>query len=321
MIHFDARNKIKLILAGFILAFWSSARPASGDQAPGSGSDPSKPAPLKVVCTIGMIADIARSIGGDKVEVAGIMGEGVDPHLYKASPGDVRLMSQADAVFYNGLHLEGRMADVLVKMAGRKPTFAVSENIDEKLLREPPEFAGHFDPHIWFNVELWGKAAERVRDALVQLDPKNREYFEEQGRKYLQALTALHQWVKLEIAQIPRGNRVLITAHDAFGYFGDAYDIEVMGIQGISTDSEPSLKDINHLVDLITARKIKAVFVESSVPRKTVDALTEGCRSRGHEVVVGGQLFSDAMGRSGTPEGTYEGMIRHNVNTIVSALK
>jgi manganese/zinc/iron transport system substrate-binding protein len=275
---------------------------------------------LRVVCTIGMIADIAREIGGSRVEVTGIMGEGVDPHLYKASPGDVRLLSDADLVLYCGLHLEGRMADALVKLAARKPVVAVTEGIDEALLREPPEFQGHFDPHIWFDVSLWMKAAERTRDALIEQDPAGADAYRAAAAAYLPRLEELHGWCRSEIARIPEGARVLVTAHDAFGYFGRAYGIEVLAIQGISTDGEAGIKDINSLVDTIVARRIPAVFVESSVPRKTVEALVEGCQSRGHEVRIGGQLYSDAMGPAGTPEGTYIGMVRHNVNTIVAAL-
>lgn len=288
---------------------------------PGPAVAPAGEAPLRVVCTIGMIADIAREIGGPRADVTSIMGEGVDPHLYKASPGDVRLLSDADLVLYCGLHLEGRMADALVKLAAKKPVVAVSEAIDESLLREPPEFRGHFDPHIWFDVSLWMKAAERVRDALVEQDPDGADAYRAAADAYLGSLRELHDWCGAEISRIPGESRVLITAHDAFGYFGRAYGVEVLAIQGISTDGEAGIKDINSLVDTIVRRRIPAVFVESSVPPKTVEALVEGCDSRGHAVRIGGQLYSDAMGPAGTPEGTYVGMVRHNVNTIVAALR
>lgn len=275
----------------------------------------------KVVCTIGMITDLAKRIGGDRIEAQGLMGEGVDPHLYKASPGDVRMLSDADLILYNGLNLEGKMGDLFVRMARRKPTVAVTDTIDEAQLREPPEFKGHFDPHVWFDVSLWSKAGERVCTALIELDPAGRAEYESNARTLSAELGKLHESCGREIATIPQPVRVLITAHDAFGYFGRAYGIEVLAIQGISTESEPSLKDINALVDRIVARRIKAVFVESSVPRKYVEALVEGCKSRGHELRIGGQLFSDAMGRPGTPEGTYPGMVQHNVRTIVEALR
>lgn len=291
----------------------------------GASTHSNTPSPAKgprsVVCTIGMIADVASIIGGDRVKVTGIMGEGVDPHLYKASTGDVRLLTDADLILYCGLNLEGKMGDLFVKMAARKPTVAVTERIDEKLLREPPEFAGHFDPHVWFDVSLWMNAVERIRDALIALDPDGASGYNDRAARYLKELAELHRECRDKISAIPRESRMLITAHDAFGYFGHAYDIDVRGLQGISTESEPSLRDVNTLVDMIVSRKVKAVFVESSVPARNVEALIEGCKSRGHAVRIGGELFSDAMGRAGTPEGTYIGMVRYNVRTIVDALK
>ncbi len=284
------------------------------------GGAPARAEPLKVVATIGMIADVAREIGGPRVAVTGLMGEGVDPHLYKASPGDVRAMADADLILYNGLHLEGRMADVIVKMAARSTVVQVTDSIDPAQLREPPEFEGHYDPHVWFDVALWSKAAERTRDALVEADPAGKAEYESRGAAYLKRLAELHEFAKQTIATIPASSRVMVTAHDAFGYFGRAYGLEVTAIQGISTDSEASLKDINALVDMLAARKVPAVFIESSVPRKTIDALVEGCRAKGHGVVVGGELFSDAMGAPGTPEGTYIGMVVHNVETVTRAL-
>jgi len=279
-----------------------------------------QPRRVNAVCTIGMISDIVSRVGGDRVSATGIMGEGVDPHLYKASPGDVRLLTDADIIFYNGLNLEGKMGDVLVKMARERPVVAVTEKIDESRLRSPPEFAGHHDPHVWFDVEMWSLAVERICDALIELDPAGKDTYTRNTADYLEELLALNEEVARDIATIPRDKRILVTAHDAFGYFGRAYDIEVRAIQGISTESEASLKDINDLVDLLVERKVAAVFIESSVPRKAIDALLEGCQSRGHTVKVGGQLFSDAMGAAGTPEGTYIGMVRHNVRTIVAAL-
>ncbi len=292
----------------------SGASPQNSTAKPAAG-------PRNIVCTIGMIADVAKIIGGDRVKVTGIMGEGVDPHLYKASTGDVRLLTDADLILYNGLNLEGKMGDLFVKMAAKKPTVAVTEKIDEKLLREPPEFAGHFDPHVWFDVSLWMSAVERTRDALIALDADGAGDYNARAAAYLKELAELHKECGEKIATVPKESRVLITAHDAFGYFGRAYNIDVRGLQGISTESEPSLRDVNTLVDMIVSRKVKAVFVESSVPARNVEALIEGCKSRGHAVRIGGELFSDAMGRPGTPEGTYIGMVRYNVRTIVDALK
>ncbi len=298
------------VLASLVVSGSPAAcRPAAAGQAP-----------LRVVTTTGMIADAARNVAGNRAGVTALMGEGVDPHLYKASPADARLLAEADLILYNGLHLEGRMADVLVRMARSRPTVQVTESIPENQLREPPEFKGQYDPHVWFDVSLWMKVVERTRDALTELDPQGREAFQANAARHLQELEALHTWCREELARVPRERRVLVTAHDAFGYFGRAYGLEVLGIQGISTDSEPSIQDINRLVDLLVERRVPAVFVESSVPRKTIEALVEGARARGHSVAIGGELFSDAMGRAGTPAGTYVGMVRHNVNTIVRAL-
>ncbi|MFN0010110.1 MAG: metal ABC transporter solute-binding protein, Zn/Mn family [Phycisphaerales bacterium] len=279
------------------------------------------PAPrLNVVATIGMVGDLAVNVGGDRVKVASIMGEGIDPHLYKASPGDVRMMSDADMILFSGLHLEGRMADLIVKLAGRKAVVQVTDTINEKLLREPPEFAGHFDPHVWFDVSLWSVAATRVRDALIEKDPAGKDEYTRNGDAYAMLLADLHAYARTTLGSIPPAARVMVTAHDAFGYFGRAYGLEVLAIQGISTDSEASLQDINALVDTLVSRKVPAVFIESSVPRKTIDALVEGCKAKGHSVAIGGELFSDAMGKAGTMQGTYVGMVLHNVETVAAAL-
>lgn len=279
-----------------------------------------KPGTLTIVATTGMVGDLAANVGGDRVKVRTIMGEGIDPHLYKASPGDVRMMTDAGMILFSGLHLEGRMADLIVKMASRGTVVQVTDTIDEKRLREPPEFAGHFDPHVWFDVSLWSIAATRVRDALIEKDPAGEATYRRNADAYTVVLAELHGYAKETLATIPAESRVMVTAHDAFGYFGHAYGLDVLAIQGISTDSEASLQDINALVDTLVARKVPAVFIESSVPRKTVDALIEGCKSKGHTVTIGGELFSDAMGKEGTIEGTYVGMVLHNVDTVAIAL-
>jgi manganese/zinc/iron transport system substrate-binding protein len=275
--------------------------------------------PIRLVCTTGMVADLARTVGGDTVAVSQLMGEGVDPHLYKASPGDVNRLNEADVIFYSGLHLEGKMADVFVRMARRKPTFAVTEYIPEGRVLDNPE--GAFDPHLWFDVSLWRDAAGVVRDALAAFDPKHAAQYRGRAETYQAELARLHDEVKAALATVPKDRRVLVTAHDAFRYFGRAYDVEVRGVQGISTESEAGVREVNVLVAFLVERRIKAVFVESSVSDKNVTALLEGCAAKGHKVVIGGELFSDAMGKDGTPEGTYVGMIRHNVDTIVKALK
>jgi manganese/zinc/iron transport system substrate-binding protein len=275
--------------------------------------------PIRIVCTTGMVADLVRKIGGDSVAVTQMMGDGVDPHLYKASPGDVNQLSQADAIFYSGLHLEGKMSEVFERMARKKPAIAVADSIPAN--KRIDNDGDSFDPHVWFDVSLWREAGEVVRDRLKEFDPPHAEAYQKRADSYLSELAALHDETKTKLQTIPKERRVLVTAHDAFRYFGRAYDLEVKGIQGISTESEAGLKDVNDLVAFLVERKIKAVFVESSVPDKNVRALLEGCRARGHEIVIGGELFSDAMGKAGTPEGTYVGMVRHNVETIVKALK
>ncbi|NEN86591.1 zinc ABC transporter solute-binding protein [Paenibacillus elgii] len=279
------------------------------------------PGKVKITTTIGMIADIVKQVGGDHVEVTGLMKSGVDPHLYKASQGDLKKLDQADIIFYNGLHLEGKMTDVFEKMEKTKPTVAVTKNIPESKLRGMEDGTGAHDPHVWFDVKHWISATETVRDELSKHDAVNAADYKKNAEAYIKQLEELNQFAKEQIASIPEKQRVLVTAHDAFGYFGDAYGIKVMGLQGISTASEYGSKDVSDLRDYLVANKIKAVFVESSVPKKSIEAVIEGAKKQGHEVQIGGELFSDAMGEEGTPEGNYIGMVKHNINTIVQALK
>lgn len=276
---------------------------------------------LKIVATTGMVADLARVIGGDHVEVEALMGAGVDPHLYKASPGDINKLSSADAVLYTGMHLEGKMADVLEQVGRRIPVLAVTESVPtDKLLTDQinPQYP---DPHIWFDVSLWAETIQPVADFLKKELPQHTEEIQANADDYKATMAALHEETLTEMKMVPEARRVLITAHDAFRYFGQAYGIEVLGIQGISTESEAGLKEVNNLVDVIVKRGVKAVFVETSVSEKNIQALIEGAKQRGADVKVGGSLFSDAMGAQGTTEGTYVGMIRHNVSQIVGALQ
>lgn len=307
------------LFAAAIIATGCGGSPG-GNGAPASASKETS-GPLKITCTIGMIADVARTIAGPHAEVIGLMGAGVDPHLYKATQGDLNRLSNADLILYNGLHLEGKMADVLVKMARSARTIQVTESIPEDQLREPPEFQGQHDPHVWFDVMLWSKAAERIRDALIEADPAHKADFEKNAAEYLAKLKETDAYVRQRISEIPKEQRVLVTAHDAFGYFGRAYDIEVMGLQGVSTAAEYGAQDLTRLVDVIVQRKIKAVFVESSISPKSIEALVRGVEGKGGTVKIGGQLYSDAMGADGTPEGTYIGMVRKNADTIADALK
>lgn len=287
----------------------------------GTPPDRSPGAPLRVVATTGMIADTAARIAGERAEVVALMGPGVDPHLFKASEGDVRKLSEADLILYNGLHLEGKMGDILVKLARTRAVVAVSETVPEASLREPPEFAGHYDPHVWFDVRLWATTLDAVTAAFAEVDPDHAEAYRADAEVYRAELLELDAWVETRIAEIPEPQRVLITAHDAFGYFGRRYGVQVVGLQGISTLAEAGLRDVERVVDLVVSGSIKAIFVESSVPRRSIEAVQAACRERGHDVAIGEQLFSDAMGAAGTAEGSYPGMVRHNVNAIVDALR
>ncbi|MCP4542687.1 MAG: zinc ABC transporter solute-binding protein [Chloroflexi bacterium] len=289
-------------------------------QSGGQSSVPLSERPIRVVTTIGMIADVTENVGGERVEVTGLMGPGVDPHLYKASEGDVTRMAEADLIFYNGLHLESQMGEVFEQMEGRIKTAAMADDIDEALLLSPPEFQGAHDPHVWFDVTLWMMAVEAVRDTLVEMDPGSAALYESNAEKYLAQLDELHSYVLAQAERVPAEQRVLITAHDAFNYFGNAYGFEVRGLQGISTESEAGTGDVQDLAQFIADRQIPAVFVESSVPQRNIEAVQAAVQSRGFDVTIGGELFSDAMGNPDTPEGEYIGMVRHNVDTIVGAL-
>ena len=284
-----------------------------------AGSDASNQ-PIRAVATIGMITDIVQIVGGDRVDVTGLMGPGVDPHLYKASEGDVALLANAEIIFYNGLHLEAQLGEVLERMQARTRTVAVTDGIDRSLLLNPPEFQGATDPHVWFDVTLWMKAVETVRDSLSEMDPEGADLYVQNAASYLAGLEELHQYVLSQAERVPADKRVLITAHDAFNYFGRAYGFEVRGLQGISTATEVSTADVQALAAFIVEREIPALFVESSVPQRTIEAVQAAVRAQGFQVRIGGQLFSDAMGDPGTPEGSYVGMVRRNIDTIVAAL-
>lgn len=286
---------------------------------PASGERP------RAVCTTGIVADLVSNLAGDRIEVVAVMGDGVDPHLYKPSPGDVRLLESGSIIFGSGLHLEGRMIDALEGMRregpGGRRVVLVGETVDaKKLLHEGEGEHNAADPHVWFDVSLWASAGRAVTEELIALDPAGREVYQRRASEYQQQLAGLHEWVVGQIATIPSERRVLVTAHDAFGYYGRAYGLEVLAVQGVSTDSEAGISDINRLVDRIVQGKIPAVFFESSVPQKAVRAVIEGCQAKGHTVKVGGELFSDALGSAGTSEGTYVGVVVHNTRTIVTAL-
>jgi manganese/zinc/iron transport system substrate-binding protein len=276
---------------------------------------------LNVVTTTGMIGDIVKNVGGEYVEVISLMGPGVDPHLYKASEGDVTRLQSANLIFYNGLHLEAQMGEVIEKMNefGVK-TVAVTDMIDRSLLNASPTYPDQFDPHVWFDVSLWMKSVEQVETTLVEVDPAHASEYEANAAAYLEKLTDLHQYVLTQAQTIPSEKRVLITAHDAFNYFGEAYGFEVRGLQGISTEAQAGTADVQELVGFIVERQIPAIFVESSVPQRNIEAVQAAVQDQGFDVKIGGSLFSDAMGTTGTPEGTYIGMVTHNIDTIVAAL-
>lgn len=274
-----------------------------------------------IVCTTGMIADAVKNIVGDSAEVMSLMGAGVDPHLYKATQGDLEKLSNANIIFYNGLHLEGKMGEILEKLSKRKAVVAFAEGIPKEQLRFADSVSKTYDPHIWFDVKLWALAVKNAGKMISELDPNRQEYYLKNTDSYLQKLESLHTEVQKNILQIPENQRVLITSHDAFGYFGRAYKIQVRGLQGISTVADFGLNDITELVKFINEKKVKAIFVETSVSQKSIEAVLEGCQSKGQKVVIGGSLHSDAMGATGTPEGTYIGMVQANTNLIIKALQ
>jgi manganese/zinc/iron transport system substrate-binding protein len=275
---------------------------------------------IDVVATVGMVADLVKGVGGDQVQVSPLMGPGVDPHLYKATRDDVQQIMAADVVFYSGLMLEGRLADTLEKIGTSKLVIAITKNLSADQLLTEHGAEGHPDPHVWMDVVAWSKCLDTIVDTLSQQKPEFADQFKSRADELRASLQKLHEYGVASIGSIPKERRVLVTSHDAFRYFGRAYGLEVLGVQGISTDSEAGLQRINELVDLLVERKVVAVFVESSVPQKNMMALIDGAKSRGHDVKVGGELFSDAMGAAGTYEGTYIGMLDHNITLVTHAL-
>jgi len=277
---------------------------------------------LNIVTTTTMITDLVKNIGGDHVNVQGLMGSGVDPHLYKASEGDVTKLVNADIIFYNGLHLEGKLVEVFEKMErSNKTPIALAETIDKKTLIGSDYFASNYDPHVWFNIAYFRLFANTVTQVLSEKDPENAENYSANVKSYLAKLDDLESKIKATIETLPEDKRILVTAHDAFNYFGKNYGFEVVGLQGLSTATEAGVQDVQNLAAFIIDKKVKSIFVESSVPKRTIEALQAAVKSKGHEVTIGGTLYSDALGNAGTVEGTYLGMFEYNVNTIVKALK
>jgi manganese/zinc/iron transport system substrate-binding protein len=276
---------------------------------------------LKVVVTTSMLTDLVKNIGGDLIDLQGLMGAGVDPHLYKASEGDVSKLFNADVIFYNGLHLEGKLVAVFEKMETQKTTVALGEFLAKEGLIGSDYFASNYDPHVWFNIQYFKEFSDKVTSVLSEKDPKNAASFTANNLAFQQKLDLLHTAVVNTIATLAPEKRILVTAHDAFNYFGKAYGFKVVGLQGLSTATEAGVQDVQKLSEYIIANKVKAIFIESSVPRRTIEALQEAVLSKGHQVSIGGSLYSDALGDGGSVEGTYVGMFLYNIKTIVNALQ
>ncbi|MEM1058817.1 MAG: zinc ABC transporter substrate-binding protein [Verrucomicrobiota bacterium] len=336
-------RRLKTILLGFLSAAFIAVALSGCGQQPAASAD-AEPKQLDVkegekiniVTTTGMVRDIVANVAGERAEVSNLMGEGVDPHLYKPTRDDVVKLSGADVIFYSGLQLEGRMSDTFDALEQKgMPVYAVTELIQDDFLLEEDEDhhhgeeeeAGeeahdepHSDPHVWMDVSAWSKGVDVVTNALAELDPAGAETYRANAAAYQSELADLHKYGQDSLATVPEEKRYLITAHDAFNYFSRAYDIDVVGVQGLSTESEAGVQDINRLVDLIVSKKIPAIFVETSVSDKNVRAIIEGAKDKGWDVVIGGELYSDAMGEPGTYPGTYAGMMDHNITTITRAL-
>ncbi len=311
-----------VLLAAAIMALFSACGEKSA-----SNSSPGQPATaatgkLRVTATTTMVTDLVKQVGGDRVEAQGLMGAGVDPHLYKASAGDVTKLQGTEVIFYSGLMLEGKMEEVFEKMAkSGKRVFAVTDSIPKDKLQHPPGFGGHPDPHVWFEVPMWAQCVDTVVKGLSDARPADKDYFTQRGDAAKKAMADLHQWALQRAEELPKEKRILVTSHDAFSYFGRAYGFQVVALQGISTVTEAGGADMAKLVDFIKQHRLKAIFIESSVPPTTIKRISEDAG-----VKIGGELFSDAMGTPGQMEhgydlGTYEGMIKHNLDTIVNALK
>lgn len=304
--------KIRLLLIFFILFFITFF--AWRFRAPSNKSD----RPL-IVCTTGMISDMLKAIAGDQFEIKALMGPGVDPHLYRARESDLHALSRADFIFYNGLHLEGKMGDLFCHMNQYAPTVAVARDFSSSDLVES-DFAGIYDPHVWHDTALWQQAVFLVRDQLIAHDRIHQKQYEEQAALYLEHLSDTVKYVKKRIAELPKKKRILITAHDAFAYFGKAYDFKVIGLQGISTDAMVTARDIQQIADIIVEKKVRSIFLEASIPSRSIEAVQNAVKARGWHVEIAPELFSDSLGDESTTAHTYCGMIKQNVDTIVDAL-
>jgi len=315
-------NWLRLLIC-FTVLFWAGCRNDVSSFDPATATFAGQ-YPIKVVCTTGPVTDMLRELGGEHMQVTGLMGPGVDPHLYNQLPADRRLLRAADMIFYNGLHLEGRMTEVFKELGERKRTVAVTEELEEAKdarLRTPPEFAGYYDPHVWHDPELWAVCVTFVITVLCEFDPPHRDDYERNGHAYLAKVRAAAEYCRTQLATIPSEQRVLVSAHDAFGYFCLAYGLTGKPLKGISTEDEVSMGRMDEVIEFLVAHKVKAVFVESAVKPETVQSLVEQCRSKGHALRIGGELYADALGSPESGADNYLGMIKANVDTIVRALK
>jgi len=294
-----------ILIAGFLGSCTNNPSTNSGDEI--------------LVCTTGMVGDLVQNLAPEGVKVRVIMGPGVDPHLYKPAPSDLGLLRHSKAIFLNGLHLEGKMTEIFTGLARSKPVFAIGDSVPVNQLRQTG--SAYYDPHIWFDVSIWLKAGSAAKVGLIQLYPDKKEEISNKAEKYFAELSALDSFIKKEIGTIPSGRKILVTSHDAFGYFGRAYGMQVEALQGISTVADFGIAEVNNLVNLIIEKKIPAVFIETSVSPKAIEAVMAGCDSKGFKVKKGGSLFSDALGDPGNASGTYIGMVKTNVSTIVKALR
>ena len=301
---------------GFVFLLMVSACGTENTQTNESDLDSEKT--IHIVTTIAQIGEPMERIGGDRVEVTSLMGPGVDPHLYEATQGDIQTLQNADIVFYSGLHLEGNMVEVFANLKKTKPTTALAESINENQLLRDEE--GAIDPHVWFDLDLWKEALQHATEELKKYSPEDADYFEENKQAYFSQIDEVKTEAEGKLSSIPSDQRVLVTAHDAFGYFGRKFNIEVVGLQGLSTEDEVGISDIQSTINLLVEKQVPAVFVESSINQNSIKAVIEGATKTGLDVELGGELFSDAMGKAGTEEGTYLGMYRHNVNTIYQGL-
>jgi len=310
----NKRKPLKWTLSLFILVSVALIAGCSTTKEPQVGKD----GKINVVTTIGQIADPISVIGGEYVEVTSLMGPGVDPHLYNATTGDITKLEKSDIIFYSGLHLEANMTRVFEELKKNKAVLGIGDNLaPEKLLKD---VNGAIDPHIWFDIDLWREALEGATNKLAEMAPEHASYFNANKEDYFAQLDTLKQDSKTKLAEIPKEQRILVTAHDAFGYFGRLQDVEVIGLQGLSTEAEVGLTDIEDTIEIILQYKVPAVFIESSINPQSINAVIEGAKGHGLDIKLGGELYSDAMGDAGTPEGTYIGMYRHNVDTIYKAL-